>query len=61
MDEYTGRILDAMDESGLAENTILTFTSDNGPDIQPAWHGSNLCARAETLIGGNQCMIDAIF
>ncbi len=30
MDENTGRILDVLDELGLAENTLVVFTSDNG-------------------------------
>lgn len=37
MDSYVGRILDALKESGLAENTVVFFTSDNGGtfDYQP--------------------------
>jgi arylsulfatase A-like enzyme len=31
MDENVGRVLDALDERGLAENTIVAFLSDNGP------------------------------
>ncbi|MFO7973690.1 MAG: sulfatase-like hydrolase/transferase [Candidatus Hydrogenedentota bacterium] len=31
MDEQTGRILDALKEHGLDENTLVVFTSDNGP------------------------------
>ena len=30
MDKAAGRILDALDELGLADNTIVIFTSDNG-------------------------------
>jgi arylsulfatase A-like enzyme len=30
MDEQVGRILDALDETGQAENTIVIFTSDHG-------------------------------
>ncbi len=30
MDEQIGRILDALDESGLAENTLIVFTTDHG-------------------------------
>jgi N-acetylglucosamine-6-sulfatase len=30
MDENIGRLLDAMDQHGLAENTVIIFTSDNG-------------------------------
>jgi arylsulfatase A len=31
MDDEIGRILDTLDELGLAENTLVLFTSDNGP------------------------------
>lgn len=30
MDQYVGRLLDAIDEHGFADNTIVVFTSDNG-------------------------------
>jgi len=30
VDTYTGRILGALDENGVAENTIVVFTSDHG-------------------------------
>jgi arylsulfatase A-like enzyme len=30
MDLQTGRVLQALDTSGVAENTIVIFTSDNG-------------------------------
>tara|TARA_R110002049_G_scaffold285698_4_gene467176 strand:+ start:380017 stop:381438 length:1422 start_codon:yes stop_codon:yes gene_type:complete len=32
MDRGIGRLLDALSEIGLAENTIVIFASDNGPD-----------------------------
>jgi arylsulfatase A-like enzyme len=32
IDDYTGRILDTLDELGLAEDTIVVWTSDNGAD-----------------------------
>jgi arylsulfatase A-like enzyme len=31
LDENIGKILDLLDELGLAQNTLVTFTSDNGP------------------------------
>ena len=30
MDSAIGRLLKALDSSGLAENTLVIFTSDNG-------------------------------
>jgi arylsulfatase A len=33
MDRGVGRILDTLDRLGLAENTIVLFTSDNGPQF----------------------------
>jgi arylsulfatase A len=33
MDTGIGRILDALDRNGLRENTIVLFTSDNGPQF----------------------------
>jgi arylsulfatase A-like enzyme len=31
IDHHTGRLLDAIDELGLRDNTIVIFTTDNGP------------------------------
>jgi arylsulfatase A-like enzyme len=31
LDYHTGRLLDAVDELGLRENTVVIFTTDNGP------------------------------
>jgi arylsulfatase A len=31
-DHHVGRLLDALDERGLAEDTLVIFTSDNGPE-----------------------------
>ncbi len=33
MDEGIGRVLDTLDREGLRENTIVVFTSDNGPQM----------------------------
>ena len=38
MDEGIGRIAGKLDECGIADNTILIFTSDNGPAFG-AWNG----------------------
>ena len=39
MDAYTGRIMEALREQGLEENTIFVFTSDNGPEMTHPWRG----------------------
>jgi len=36
IDAYTGELLDAIDQLGVAENTIFIFTADNGPESAPA-------------------------
>jgi len=35
MDDFTGRILDKLEEFGISDNTIVVWTSDNGAD--PNW------------------------
>jgi len=37
-DYETGRLLDALDELNLRENTLVIYTSDNGPWNQPAYY-----------------------
>lgn len=36
LDHHIGRLLDYLDSEGLAENTIVVFTSDNGPEHRTA-------------------------
>ncbi|MDG1820222.1 MAG: sulfatase-like hydrolase/transferase, partial [Porticoccaceae bacterium] len=38
IDHYIGRLLDTIDQQGIADNTIFIFTSDNGTDIS-FWSG----------------------
>ncbi len=50
IDDYTGELLDKIDELGVANNTIFIFTADNGPEamgfgntsmtVETANHGS---------------------
>jgi len=37
-DFETGRLLDVVDELGLRENTLIIYTTDNGPWNQPAYY-----------------------
>jgi arylsulfatase A-like enzyme len=41
MDANVGEILDAVDQLGIRDNTIVVFTSDNGPDPTSPWQGSS--------------------
>lgn len=41
MDHTIGRIMDAVVEEGLAENTLVLFTSDNGPWLVYGDHGGS--------------------
>ena len=41
-DFETGRLLDRMDSLGLSENTLIIFTSDNGPWSQPRYYLSKM-------------------
>lgn len=36
LDHNIGRLLDRLDELGLDDNTLVVFTSDNGPEHRPA-------------------------
>lgn len=36
LDHHIGRLLEYLDQKGLAENTIIVFTSDNGPEHRTA-------------------------
>lgn len=51
MDENVGRVLEALDDRGLAQNTIVVFTSDNGAErFSETW--PFIGYKAEVLEGG---------
>jgi arylsulfatase len=39
MDANVGQMLDAVDKAGVRDNTIVIFTSDNGPEFFKPWDG----------------------
>lgn len=41
MDQTVGRLLDALEAEGIAENTLVVFTSDNGPWLVYGDHGGS--------------------
>lgn len=40
MDAATGRLLDALKELGVADNTLVVFSSDNGPETLKRYRGA---------------------
>lgn len=40
MDHRAGQILDAIEELGIRDNTIVIWTSDNGPEEAVGWQGT---------------------
>lgn len=51
IDQAVGRILDALDEQGIADNTLILFTSDNGPWFEGS-PGPLRARKGETYDGG---------
>ena len=41
MDSNVGQLLQAIDQLGIRENTVVVFTSDNGPEATWPWQGSS--------------------
>lgn len=40
IDHRAGEVLDTIDKLGIRENTIVIWTSDNGPEEARGWHGT---------------------
>jgi arylsulfatase len=40
MDFHVGQILDAVKELGIEQNTVVVFSSDNGPEFRRPWQGT---------------------
>lgn len=49
IDQLNGRLLDAIDELGIRDNTIFIFTADNGPEGVPS--GNHSLAQKSTYPG----------
>jgi arylsulfatase A-like enzyme len=41
MDYRTGQILDAIKQAGIEDDTLVVFTSDNGPEATHPWEGDS--------------------
>ena len=53
LDHSTGRIVDALDDAGITENTLVVFTSDNGP-TRLGSSGEMRGGKFHTLEGGHR-------
>ena len=60
LDWSVGQLLDRLDERGLAENTLVIFSSDNGPWLVMEDHGGDAvrCGRENNILsrGGCACL-----
>ena len=55
MDAGVGRVLEELERLGLAENTLLVFTSDNGPQFGGK---SDMCTdRCNSRFNGCKCLV----
>ncbi len=52
-DFHTGRLLDTLDALGLCDNTLVIYTSDNGPWNQPAYTSKKKGHPAGSLFWGD--------
>jgi arylsulfatase A len=43
LDAAIGKLIEAIDKMGLRENTLIFFSSDNGPDVLKAWDATYFC------------------
>ncbi|PYQ55053.1 MAG: arylsulfatase [Acidobacteria bacterium] len=41
MDHRTGQVLDAIQDAGIEDNTLVIFASDNGPEATHPWEGDS--------------------
>lgn len=55
IDWSVGQVLDALEQHGLADNTLVIFTSDNGP---PTWKDEAIRGSTGPLRGGKQSTLE---
>ncbi len=51
MDHRVGQMLDQIDALGMAENTLVIFCSDNGPEFRAPFRGTYHTAMEGSLRG----------
>jgi arylsulfatase A-like enzyme len=62
MDYRTGQILDAIKQAGIEDDTLVIFTSDNGPEATHPWEGDNGLGGAHiSLRWKARCALHSLF
>jgi N-acetylgalactosamine-6-sulfatase len=54
LDEQVGRLLNALDELGLAENTVIFYSSDNGPEDYRVGNAANAGVGSPGVLRGRK-------
>ncbi len=54
LDEQVGRLLNVLDELGLAENTVIFYSSDNGPEDYRVGNASNAGVGSTGVLRGRK-------
>lgn len=57
LDDAIGTFLKGLQDRGLEENTIVFFSSDNGPDVLNKWHGTGKCYGTSYPLHGHKYML----
>lgn len=57
LDAAIGRVIDAVDWMGLREDTIVFFSSDNGPDVLRCWDATYFCYGTSYPLRGQKYQI----
>ena len=54
VDAAIGRLIDALEKMGLAKDTIVFFSSDNGPDVLRCWDATYFCYGTSYPLAGQK-------
>lgn len=54
VDAAIGRVVEAIDRMGLGEDTVIFFSSDNGPDVLRCWDATYFCYGTSYPLSGQK-------
>lgn len=58
LDDAIGAFLKGLDDLGLTDNTLVYFSSDNGPDVLRKWHGTTKCYGTSYPLHGHKYQLE---